>query len=373
MRKKLVIVSTGLNNGGAERVLFNFLAHIPDEQRRRIILVSCGGQQYYLSKLKNINNLTIITLDLKNPYGVLRLFKLIIMLFREKHESNSLQFLGWMYHGSLVAYILSRILKGDKLYWSFRQTLENIKQEKQSLRYLIFILKKLSSKCNLLIFNSHVSRASHLEYGFECDTCVVDNGFNLNDFDGRTETIENSDELRERKFIFVGRNHPQKDIAGLLKAFDIVWNKGYQSSLTIVSPDDSTKDLISESKVEKNFPNRVTFIGEQTMMSEVYPDFHFICLKSVNREAFPNVIAEGMLSGCVPVVTDVGDTARIVSTFGFVSNDTDIISYSDLLCSAHELQFEEFLSLSKLGSESIRQRFALEKMVENFQVKLELN
>ena len=43
--EKLVIVSTGLNNGGAERVLFNFLAHIPDEQRRRIILVSCGGQQ----------------------------------------------------------------------------------------------------------------------------------------------------------------------------------------------------------------------------------------------------------------------------------------------------------------------------------------
>jgi glycosyltransferase involved in cell wall biosynthesis len=77
-------------------------------------------------------------------------------------------------------------------------------------------------------------------------------------------------------------------------------------------------------------------------------------------EAFPNAVAEAMACGTPCVVTDVGDSARIVGTTGWISRPRDYIS----LASAIEDALSALASDRDPRGEACRAR-----IVENFELK----
>ncbi|OLZ65825.1 glycosyl transferase family 1 [Streptomyces sp. IMTB 2501] len=65
--------------------------------------------------------------------------------------------------------------------------------------------------------------------------------------------------------------------------------------------------------------DRVHLLGVRHDMPAVYAAADVVALTSVSGEAAPLCLIEGMMCGAVPVTTDVGDSAAIVTGLGFVT------------------------------------------------------
>ncbi|MFJ9421350.1 glycosyltransferase [Streptomyces sp. NPDC101249] len=73
--------------------------------------------------------------------------------------------------------------------------------------------------------------------------------------------------------------------------------------------------------------DRVRLLGVRRDMEAVYAASDVVALTSSWGEAAPLCLVEGMMCGAVPVTTDVGDSAAIVSGLGFVTpSDPDAIA-----------------------------------------------
>ena len=110
--------------------------------------------------------------------------------------------------------------------------------------------------------------------------------------------------------------------------------------------------------------------GERTDIPEIAraPDLHV--LASIGAEAFPNVVAETMLSGTPNVATDVGDAAFIVGDTGWTVAPGD----ADALAGAIEQAYLEWANSPdkwRERREAARRRiadnFTIERMVEAYE------
>ncbi|MFE1307560.1 glycosyltransferase [Streptomyces sp. NPDC058755] len=78
-------------------------------------------------------------------------------------------------------------------------------------------------------------------------------------------------------------------------------------------------DLAAAFAGEPGLAGRVHLLGVRHDMEAVYAGSDVVALTSVSGEAAPLCLIEGMMCGAVPVTTDVGDSAAIVTGHGFVT------------------------------------------------------
>ena len=214
------------------------------------------------------------------------------------------------------------------------------------------------------MYNSNQAINSHQSYGFAKNAFLFYNGFDLRKFKIRRFQLLNRVEFRKfKKFLYVGRNHVQKDVSGLIYCFNEVWELGFKSSLTIVSPDENFLKNEEVKKIWKKWKERLIFAGQIKNIETFYPNYDFICLKSISRESFPNVIGEGMLAGLPAISTEVGDIRIIVGNSGFLSSPRGLDEYTENLIAAHKLLFPDYIKMSKESSEKIVDRFTQKKML----------
>ena len=101
-----------------------------------------------------------------------------------------------------------------------------------------------------------------------------------------------------------------------------------------------------------------------------YTDRHFDGVAALWSEAFPNVVAETMLSATPNAVTDVGDSAMIVSGSGWTVPPGE----PDKMADAIETAFHEWRDRPgdwerrrAAARQSIVERFTFERMVTVYQ------
>ena len=107
-------------------------------------------------------------------------------------------------------------------------------------------------------------------------------------------------------------------------------------------------------------------VGEVKDIENYYSNFDFLCLKSISREGFPNVVGEAMLSGCPVVTTDVGDCRFIVDDTGFVCETLDLDDYLKILIKMHYINPEKYKKLSCVATQRIKTEYSLEKFNYRF-------
>ena len=104
----------------------------------------------------------------------------------------------------------------------------------------------------------------------------------------------------------------------------------------------------------------VLTLGRRSDMPDVDRALDLHILSSCGGEAFPNVVAETMLSGTPNVVTDVGDSKFMVAGTGWVVPPRD----PERLAEAITLAFEEWKNRPQLWK--LRREAARTRIVENF-------
>jgi glycosyltransferase involved in cell wall biosynthesis len=177
--------------------------------------------------------------------------------------------------------------------------------------------------------------------------------------------------LDDRTFAIgsIARWHPHKDIPTLLRAVRIAADKGVPLRLLLIGGglDADNKELAAE--IAKN--GCVDVVARLGMRDDVADlaralDLHVLSSRS---EAFPNVVAETMLSGTPNVVTDVGDSAYIVGDTGWVVPAAGAESLGGAIVEAWKEWSSKARDWQKRQSSArnrIAREFTFEKMADEY-------
>lgn len=165
---------------------------------------------------------------------------------------------------------------------------------------------------------------------------------------------------RTADFVFVGRLVSQKGVDLLILAFhrllsmtqeDKTLNK--TSSLTIVG-DGPERGKLERLVVDLKLEKYVSFAGflQGDRLINHLNRHKFLVVPSLLKEAFGNVVLEGIACGCIPIVSNSGGLPEAVGNAGVVFKTGDL---DDLVACIHKLQSDPDLTqrLRKAASEHL--------------------
>lgn len=232
---------------------------------------------------------------------------------------------GYMPFGNQLALAAGRTVRA-KVVWGIRSSFVDFRHYDASDRFLFATGRILSRFPDLMIINSWAGRDYHEKAGYHASKMIViPNGIDIARF--RPDPVA---KLRIRKewgipadapvVGIVGRLEPMKDHVTFLAAAGIV---AARSNAHFVCIGDGAPAYRREMEaIAAGWSDRVHWLGVRGDMPAAYSALDVLVSASVG-EGFSNVIGEAMASGVRCVVTDVGDSARIVGAAGIVVPPAD--------------------------------------------------
>ena len=363
---KILHIITGLNDGGAEAVLYRLCSR--DELNQHYVACLSGTGKY--SSMLEALGVLVTTLNMSpgrpSPLAFIRLVRL---LRREKPDIVQT----WMYHGDLFGGLAARLAGIRSVVWGIHNTTLEPGKSKKTTIWIAKLLAKLSwwVPARILVCAQRAMDV-HEALGYSRNKMrFIPNGYDLVDFQpGLDPQGEMKASLVPDQSIplsgTVGRFDPQKDHANLLDALVILRNRGVQFQFVLVGTGlDPSNPEIMEWIAQHGLDDYVQLLGQRDDIPSIMNALDLHVLPSAYGEAFPNVVAEAMACGTPCVVTDVGDAAYIVGETGWVVPPRD----ANALAGAIGAALEEVNDVDKSNERSrharsrIEEHFSIERMV----------
>lgn len=368
---ELIIVTTGLKTGGAERMLVKLLTRV-DRKRYVPVVVSLTGSGTQGEHLHRLG----IECVYPSLRGIAGLAWLLRSTMKRIGRGRPVLLQGWMYHGCFFAAVLHWLTRDRaSLLWSIRHSLHDLSKEKLSVRLMLRALARLSHRVAVCVYPSKVAAAQHADIGIRCGTtAIVANGFELERF--RVPNAEYRNSARERLgaaaddcvIVHVARFHPMKDHAGLLRAFADALRRAPRLRLImagqgVVGQNPPLAAIVEELGVSRH----VTMLGELADVRDLLAAGDGFCLSSKWGEAFPNALGEAMAMGLPAICTDVGDCREIVGAAGWVLSVDDSSALADAMTQLAGLSEEERRRIGRRARERVEQHYDLGKCVAAYE------
>jgi len=377
-RARVLFVITGLETGGAEMTLWRMLAHF-DRTKFEVKVCVLRDEGPLLPLFQKIG-IPVIALGAASlasvPLATARLAGLI-----RAFRPHVVQ--GWMYHGNLFA-MLATILSGtsSQVLFKIHQTPHSLEHFKRSTAATIRIGAFLSKRTPKVIYCAESSRVIHEQLGYAADkSCVIEDGFDVSTFAPSSSLYKKVREelgLAPDSLIVgrVGRFHAQKDYPSFLRACALFLPKHPRCSVVLVGPQ-VTKDnqefqsIVDEALSESpELRPRIVLLGSRGDVHRLMPAFD-VLVNSSTIEAFPNVVGEALLCGVPCVVTDVGDSARMVEQAGLVVPPRESTTLAAAINTLLSLPANERRALGMQGRERIMRDFSVEKITKTYEQVIE--
>jgi glycosyltransferase involved in cell wall biosynthesis len=317
---RLMHIITGLTTGGAETMLLKLLS-ASNGPLIDYLVVSLRDTGTLGSKIQSlgipVHGLQMIP-SRPSVKAAWRLARLV-----RKWKPDLVQ--GWMPHGNLAALFAGSVARDHvPIFWSIRQALSDIQNEKRMTAYIIRFSARLSGRPYRIVYNSQTSARQHEELGYNRHrTVILPNGFDIEQFKPSSEArMSLRDELgmsSETPLIgLVARYHPVKGHENYLKAAKRLAERYNAVRFLLIGRgvDEENSDL-QRTINRLGLNSRVSLLGERHDLPRVTAALD-IATSSSRSESFSNSIGEAMLCGVPCVVTDVGDSAVIVGDTGVV-------------------------------------------------------
>jgi glycosyltransferase involved in cell wall biosynthesis len=305
-----------LTLGGAEALLYRLASHDPLNEH---VIVSLGGPAWYSERLEArgvaVHHLGVETAG-SLPGGVLRLRRLI-------RDSGVDVVQCWMYHSNLIGGLIAKSA-GKPVVWGIHNSsLEAVKLTSRVVVYLGGMLARWTP--DFVINCSTRSAELHSRLGYAAGQgTVVHNGYDPSVWfpdEGVRISVRHALKIDPREFVIgnIARWHPQKDIPNLLAALAIVRRQGVRFRCVLIGAglDDRNEDLVQALDAAGG-GDGLLLLGSRSDVQDLARAIDLNVLASCGGEAFPNVVAETMLSGTPNVVTDVGDAAAMIGATGWI-------------------------------------------------------
>ena len=365
----IIHIITGLNTGGAEMMLYKLLSY-QDSVHIEPEVVSLTDVGPIGRRIQEIG-IPVRALGMRrgvlNPFAVL---KLVTWLRRSRPAVVQ----SWMYHSDLVGGISAKWAGGVPLVWGIRHSNLDAGINKQSTIWTAKLCARTSRWLPArIICCSEASRQVHTSIGYAPEKMVViPNGFDLDTFrpdPGARESVYR--ELGIEKDVpligLIGRFDPQKDHRNFVIA---------AARLQAHSPDphfllcgdgvDNQNAELTRWIVEAGLGKRFHLLGRREDIPRLAAALDIASSSSIG-EGFPNVIGEAMACGVPCVVTDVGDSAKIVGDTGHVVLPRNPEAFAAALNELLYLSPQARMNLGQQARLRIKENYSLGSIVKQYE------
>lgn len=363
----IVHIITGLNNGGAEGVLYRLCKNDKYYKHTVISLMDMGKYGPFLIK----EGMDVYCLNMKQGklsfHGLIQLYQILRRIKPDVVQT-------WMYHADLIGGLIAKLAGVKKIYWNIRHSVLEKGKSKRSTMLIAQLCAQISSFIPYkIICCAKKALDIHVEKGYQANKMVViGNGYELEKFlPSNLLRSKIKEELKiqstENIIGMVGRFDPLKDHFNLLAALAIVKNKfGFKCLLVGKELNQSNYELCAA--IDKfGLQNDVLLLDQRSDIPSIMNalDIHVL---SSSSEAFPNVLAEAMACGTPCVTTDVGDAALIVGNAGWIVPSCNSEKLAEGIIQALECkQNLEQWQKKKIEARNLMvEKFSIENMIGSY-------
>lgn len=368
LKNRVLHVITGLNTGGAERSLCCLLsAGLAQSFKSKVLSLTDEGT--FGNRIRK-SGAQVTALEMRWGLTSLSAFSRLRQVAMD-FQPDLIQ--GWMYHGNVAACVVRALLPEKPcLAWNIRHSLYDLSNEKLLTRQVIQANRLLSSKPDVILYNSYISRQQHEALGFrETHGQTIPNGFHI---DPLPESSENRHIIRSKLGIsdenfligHVARLHPMKNHSGFLKAAVAVGKKFYNVSFLLCGRGVVAGNELLASIVPAEMRGRFRFLGERGDVPHLMHAMDILCSSSSWGEAFPNVLGEAMAAGVPCVATDVGDSRAIIGNTGLIVPPMDDIALSNALEQMVLMPVAEREALGQAARSRVVSKYSLDAVVKRY-------
>jgi glycosyltransferase involved in cell wall biosynthesis len=366
---KVVHLITDLNVGGAESMLARLVGGMNrDRFHNHVISLMDPGP---IGETIQTSGIMVSSLQMKrgipDPRGILRLYH-----YLHKECPDILQ--TWLYHADLLGLIVGKLVGLPIILWNIRCSEMDMSRYSVLSGVVRWMLGKISSAPSAVLVNSEAGRRSHEALGYRPRQWrAIPNGIDTGQF---SPDLEARARLRKELDLppevvvvgLLGRYDPMKDHMNFLHAAKYLLQTYPETHFVLAgkSVDHQNIDLLQALR-ELNLIGNTHLMGERKDVQLLLTGMDILSTSSSYGEGFPNIVAEAMACGIPCVVTNVGDSAWVVSDTGKVVRPRDP--------KALARAWEELILLGKEGRQQLglaaRQRiqdhFDLRKIVAQYE------
>lgn len=365
---KILHITLGLGNGGAEGALYRLVSH---DINNNHFIISVMGDGIYGNELRN-RGVEVYSYDVLRGDVPLNTFW---KLYRDIRRIKPDVIQTWLYHADIMGGVIGRLAGVNRIFWGIRHS--NLSPALNSR--LTILMSKVSALLSGFIPERIISCSSkatniHIDVGYRREKFItIPNGY---DFATLNFSVDKRFQSRkmlnlDESFVFgmVGRWNLQKNHKNLIQALSIFVEKfNINVKLLMVGPgvDEKNRELclmIDKCKLS----TYVHLLGPTNDISNIMSTIDVLVLPSLG-EAFPNVVAESMACGTPVVSTDVGDASYIVGDCGWIvpSDDSNALAIGMFEAYKMSRNVEKWDLLKQQCRQRIQEHFSIQKMVENF-------
>ena len=366
---KVLHIITGLKNAGAEAILYRVVTDNTYFIEHEVVCLT--GEGFYSSILR-ANGIKVTILNIGSfitlILGVVKLFNLI-----KSTKPDIVQ--TWMYHGDIIGGVVAKLAGINRIFWGIHSTFLKPNETKFLTKFAVKVSIWLSYFIPYkIICCSETALNSHKELGYCTDKMIViNNGFDTDKFVPNINKRNRTRELLkidEDVFVIgmIARWHPVKDHKTLLNALCLIKPNVDKWKCILVGDGmlNSNDELYSLIKLN-GLENLIICLGPQQDITDNLNviDVHVL---SSGSESFGNVTAEAMSCAVPCIMTDVGESQKLLNDIGWIVPPRNFVKLSDAILSA----YTEFKNLQKwdLLKNSCRERiianYSMDKMINSY-------
>jgi glycosyltransferase involved in cell wall biosynthesis len=367
---KIVHVITGLEADGAETVLYTIASRM-DRSRFENEVISLIEPGPMKARLESAG-IRVQSLSMKrgssNPIDLFRLTALL-----KKSQANLVH--TWMYHADLLGGIAAR-LAGKPVVWGIHHSSLDPGQNKRLTIWTARVCEVLSPWVpKRIVCCSEASRITHIDFGYDGDKMeVIPNGFDLRAFHPDAEartSLRTELGLTENIPLIgmAGRFHVQKGHRNFIKAAAKLHARRPEAHFVLCGAEvDASNSALNEwiALAGNGLAKVCHLLGRRNDMNRIFAALDIATSASLS-EAFPMAVGEAMACGTPCVVTDVGDSARIVGNTGRVvpaENPQALADAWEFLLSGDASSRKQ---LGQAARNRVQRSFDLDAIVERYQ------
>jgi PST family polysaccharide transporter len=355
-RLRILLVSTGLNMGGAERQVVDLADSLAARGHRVMIAYMVDG----VALRPGNRHVALYPLHCaKTPVGLLRGYaRLAAMVYRWRPDVVH----SHMVHANLLARLVRLAAPVPRLVCTAHSN-------REGGRGVVLAYRLTDCLADVTTHVSHEAATEYEQAGAvpEGGMVTVYNGIDVDRFQGGADGPDPGawpGSSRRRRVLAVGRLVPEKNQAALLRAFALVADDHPDTDLWIAG-DGPLREELESLRDELGLIGRAFLMGERHDVPELMRSADLLVLSS-RVEGFGLVVAEAMASGALVVATDVGGVAEVMGNHGFLVPPGDVAALAQGMSDALRMEPSRASLLAACNRAYVSSRFDIRRVTEDW-------